>query len=297
MNWQDIPSLAALRAFEAAARHKSLSAAARDLNVTHAAIAQHVRQLEADLGVTLLERAGRGMAPTDAGQNLARDLQDGFATIGAAIRHLRNTSQVRPVHVSVTPSFATHWLMPRIGQFWQAQPDVALNINPSVGLVDLRRDGFDMAIRFGDGQWPDTDSRLLTHGDFWIVAAPAFLQKHPASTLLDTQHMPWVMEPHMLELRRLVEDQGLDLSHVELTLLESNALVLSAAVAGLGVSVHPKSLVERDVAAGTLQRIAQVPSGVLGYYIVTPCTPLRPQARLFQKWLFSEAQPPPQTDR
>ena len=141
-----LPSLSALRAFEAAARHQSLSAAARELNVTHAAIAQHVRQLEAELSEPLLYRAGRGVAPTEAGQQLARQLGEGFALIAEGVDTLRQQTAARPLAVSLTPSFAINWLMPRMGGFWQAHPDVMVSLTPNTALVDLRREGFDMAI-------------------------------------------------------------------------------------------------------------------------------------------------------
>ena len=289
MNWSRLPSLSALRAFEAAARHKSLSAAARELNVTHAAIAQHVRQLEANLSESLLFRSGRGVDTTEAGRRLAQYLNDGFDTIAQGVSELQRQKEDRPLSVSVTPSFATNWLMPRIGSFWQAHPEISLNINPSSALVDLRRDGFDLAIRFGDGHWPGLESTLLTTGEFWVVAAPGFNGGHLPETLMDAGTLPWIMEAHMLEWRRVVEDAGLSLEVVEMTVLETNELVLSATLAGLGVSVHPRSLVEREVASGTLSRICSLPVEGLGYHIVTLPGLRSHSQRAFEKWLLASA--------
>ncbi|MCP4822270.1 MAG: LysR family transcriptional regulator [Shimia sp.] len=289
MDWSSLPSLHALRAFEAAARLNSLSAAARELNVTHAAIAQHVRRLEADLATPLLTRAGRGVAPTADGRQLARQLADGFGTIAQGIAALRDANTDRPLTVSVTPSFAANWLMPRIGGFWQKHPEVTLNINPSIQLVDLKRDGIDMAIRFGDGDWPGVDTRLLTHGEFWIVATPDLLGHSPATTLQDAGKMPWIMEPHLMEWRRIVEDAGLDLNAVDITVLETNELVLSATLASLGVSVQPKSLVERDVKEGRLALICRLPTARLGYHLLHLPRPLLAREHAFKKWLLAEA--------
>ena len=110
MDWRDIPSLSALRAFEAAARLGSLSEAARALNVTHAAIAAHVRALETEFGQPLLRRSGRGMVPTQAGLELSRDLGSGFAEIAAGVRALKRGREDRPVILTTTPSFAENWL-------------------------------------------------------------------------------------------------------------------------------------------------------------------------------------------
>lgn len=289
MDWSTLPSLAALRAFEAAARHQNLSAAARELNVTHAAIAQHVRSLEADLSTPLLFRSGRGVALTEEGRHLAQHLSDGFEVIAEGVSALQRSKEDRPLSVSVTPSFAANWLMPRIGGFWQAHPEISLNINPSVHLIDLRRDGFDMAIRFGNGQWPGVSCELLTSGEFWVVASPKLLTTTQIPTLTEAGAYPWLIDLHMLEWRQVVEDAGLDLDMVKMTSLETNELVLSATVAGLGVSVHPKSLVEREVAFGTLKQICSLPRTDLGYHLVTLPRPLNAKERAFRKWLVAEA--------
>ncbi len=289
MDWSNLPSLSALRAFEAAARQRSFSGAARELNVTHAAIAQHVRRLEADLDVPLILREGRGVAPTDAGRKLAEQLLQGFETIAAGVRELRVDSEARPLQITATPAFAAHWLMPRLGSFWQAHPEVTLNINPGSNLVDLRRDGFDLGIRFGEGTWPKLTSELLTHGDFWVVAHPDLLQAHDACCWEDTARLPWLMEASMLERRRVVEDAGLCLDDTHLTLLETNQLVLSATQAALGVSVHPKALVEREVAFGQLLRICELKQENLGYFMVTLPDRQSKGLKLFKSWLRKTA--------
>ncbi len=289
MDWSKIPSLAALRAFEAAARHQNLSVAARELNVTHAAVAQHVRSLEADLATPLLFRSGRGVAPTEEGRFLAQHLTDGFNVIAEGIAELQRSKEDRPLSVSVTPSFAANWLMPRIGGFWQAHPEISLNINPSVKLINLRRDGFDMAVRFGNGLWPGLSCELLTSGEFWVVASPKLLSTSKNLTLTEAGNFPWLMDLHMLEWRQVVEDAGLDLNTVDMTSLETNELVLSATRAGLGVSVHPKSLVEREVAFGALTQICSLPSTDLGYHLVTLPRAFSAKERAFRKWLMAEA--------
>ena len=117
MNWRDLPSLAALRAFEVAARTGSYSAAAQELNVTHAAIAQHVRAVEAHLDTVLMVRDGRAMAPTEVGATLAAELSAGFRQIVEAVEAINADIEARPISVSVTPSFADNWLMPRLTRF------------------------------------------------------------------------------------------------------------------------------------------------------------------------------------
>ncbi|MCL4676548.1 MAG: LysR family transcriptional regulator, partial [Pararhodobacter sp.] len=161
MDWRDIPSLASLRAFDALARHGSLSAAARALNVTHAAVSQHLRALEAEFGEPLARRDGQGMQLTEAGDELAAALAEGFARIAGGVTQLRSRNAARPVVVALTPSFAEAWLMPRMGRFWAAHPDIEVRLVPGVALTDLRRDGVDVAIRFGKGAWPELEAEPL----------------------------------------------------------------------------------------------------------------------------------------
>lgn len=285
MDWRSLPSLASLRAFEAAARHQNLSGAARELNVTHAAISQHVRRLEEELGEVLLTRQGRGMALTDAGRLLADALSSGFATLKGGVDQIRQRGQDRAVQISVTPAFATQWLMPRIGSFWAEFPDITINISPSMDLIDLRRDGVDLAVRYGDGNWPGLEVELLTDGAFVVVAHPDLVRGRQVQALSDLVDLPWVMEAHMMERRRIVEEEGIDLDSVALTTMQTSDLVLSAIAAGLGVSVQPKSLIDPLVKAGTVVPLYSFTQTDLGYYIVTPPGAVTQNTQVFRAWL------------
>ena len=289
MEWSKIPSLSALRALEAAVRCQSFSNAARELNVTHAAIAHHVRSLEAEFAESLVVRQGRGVVATPAGKQLADSLQAGFSIIADGVETLRSQTEGRPLNIAVTPAFAANWLMPRIGEFWAAHPEISVNISPSVALVDLRRDGFDMAIRYGNGQWPNLEVELLTDGDFWVVSHPDLVRGRVVSCLPDVADLPWVMERHMVERRSIVERAGVEFDKVQLTLLNTNGLVLSAAAAGLGITVQPKSLVERQTKAGELVKICELNQENFGYYIVTQPDREPVGLRAFRKWLRSYA--------
>lgn len=289
MDWTRVPSLAALRAFESAARCQSFSKAARELNVTHAAIAHHVRGLEAEFSESLIIRQGRGVAVTAAGLQLAESLQAGFSTIASGVERLRTQSENRSLNITVTPAFAANWLMPRIGEFWAKHPEISLTINPSIGLTDLRKDGFDLAIRYGDGGWPNVKSELLTDGDFWVVAHPDLVKGRTVRCLQDVVGLPWLMESHMMERKAIVEREGIDFEQIDLTLLNTNGLVLSAVAAGLGISVQPKSIVERDVQARELVKICELNQENLGYYMVMLPDRDPKGLRAFRSWLRTKA--------
>jgi LysR family glycine cleavage system transcriptional activator len=136
MDWRRLPSLSALRAFEAQARLGGFTAAARELNITQAAVAQHVRRLEDFFSCALVQRQGRAMGLTDAGRRLTATLTDGFSTIEAGVADLMADTETRPLTVSTTPSFAENWLMPRLGAFWAGHPDIGIALRPEPGLVD-----------------------------------------------------------------------------------------------------------------------------------------------------------------
>jgi LysR family glycine cleavage system transcriptional activator len=164
MDWRDIPSLSALRAFEAAARLGSYSEAARSLNVTHAAIAQHVRSLEAHFGQPLMQREGRAMAVTEAGRRLHRDVAAGFGEIATGVRALIRERADAPISLTTTQSFAENWLMPRMAQFWATHPGVTVSVSVDNRVIDLRRSEHHLGIRFGAGDWPGLTAEKLTAG-------------------------------------------------------------------------------------------------------------------------------------
>lgn len=285
MDWHAIPSLASLRAFEATARLSSFSKAARELNVTHAAIAQHVRSLENYFAETLVMRRGRGMVVTEKGATLADSLKVGFLAIAEGVEALRQLSDGRPLNISLTPAFAANWLMPRIGAFWAEHPQITVNLNPSVHSVDLAQDGIDMAIRFGRGNWQGLHSEALTNGDHVVVARPDLVKGRIIHSLKDVVDIPWVFEGHMMESKAMIENEGIDLTGANITIFNTNELVLSAVRAGLGMSAHPLALVEKEIEAGNLANICSLKDDGLGYYMVTRKGRVTPALLQFQKWL------------
>ncbi|WP_071673790.1 LysR family transcriptional regulator [Nioella nitratireducens] len=285
MDWREIPSLAALRAFEAAARLETFSAAARELNVTHAAIAQHVRSLEDHFGQKLMLREGRGMRTTAAGRRLAADLGEGFSTIAAGVRTLMDNQRQRPLQVTMTPSFAEAWLMPRIGQFWSRHPDIEVALIPSVSVIDLRRDGFDMALRFGEGDWPGYDVEPLVMSPFVVVAAPDLAKGRMLDEMGALDQYRWFTSEASREQLVWGHAAGLDMARINFTELPNNSLAQAAARAGHGVSIQAQTLVEGDLRDGRLVALYTGESEGLGYHIVTPRGPKPPALAAFVSWL------------
>lgn len=293
MNWREIPSLSALRAFEAAARLGSFSAAARSLNVTHAAIAQHVRALEEEFGETLMERQGRNMVPTVSGRRFAHDLEAGFSEIAAGVRTLRQARGEGPISLTTTVTFAENWLMPRIARFWAERPDIPITIAADNRVHDLRREGHDLAIRYGRGDWPGLEVTLLTPADSVIVAHPDLMARLPDSydaTSPDAPRilmsLPWLTDRSFGEVDSWLVAKGLDPAMLNRTELEGNNLVLAASRAGAGVSMHPRAVVERDLRLGALVVLwEETDSSALGYYILTPRGADSARVKVFLDWL------------
>ena len=285
MDWRTLPSLTSLRAYEAAARLSSFSLAGRELNVTHAAVAQQVRGLEAELGVELIFRQGRGLAVTPEGAKLAQALGEAFRGIAQALAEVSGAAPGAPVRVTLTPAFAAQWLMPRLGAFWKAHPDIEVSLNPDKRLVDLRREGIDIALRFGNGKWPGLEAEFLTAADYVIVAAPDLLGGRHDLTPAELSAMPWVIEQDWPEALTWLKSFGLKPDAMNISYMPTEELALSAARQGYGLHVEAAALVEADVEVGALEIVGRVRDDSLAYYMVTKPGPKRAELKVFMTWL------------
>lgn len=289
MNWHDIPSLMALRAFEAAARHGSLSAAARDLNVTHAAIGQHVRALEDHFGQSLMQRDGRGMAATPEGRALADRLSEAFGIIAAASHDLHDLSKTRAIRVAITPSLAANWLMPRIGSFWDLHPDIEVELLPAGKLVDLRRDNVDVAIRYGKGGWPGVSVSKLMDAGHVAVASTTYMKGRTVNCFDDLKGARWLMGKAQSEEGFWVKTNGIDLDVENVTVFQTAQLTREAALAGLGVTVIPAPIADPHIKSGKLVALCSEENSPAAYHVLTRPEVISPQRDIFVKWLKSEA--------
>lgn len=289
IDWKTFPSLTALRAFAAAAESKSFSGAARVLNVTHAAVAQQVRSLEDHLGVELVFRSGRGLDLTPEGVRLAQGVNEAFRTVEGALQEIQTAQPGAPLRVTLTPAFAAQWLMPRLGQFWALHPEIAVSLHPDKRLSDLRREGLEIGIRFGNGDWPGLEVEFLTSAQYVIVAAPALLKGRGDLSLDDMSAMPWVIEPDWPEAMVWLKSAGLHPDAMNISYIPTEELALSAARQGYGLHVEAAALVEADLRAGTLVEVGRIRDDSLAYYIVTRPGPRRAELKEFIKWLRAVA--------
>ncbi len=287
-----MPPLTALRAFDALAETGSASAAGAALNVSHAAVSQQIRALENHMGLGLVDRSGRGLSLTPEGHELAEALRVGFGAISRTVEALSAADAGRPVHVSCTPTFAAQWLMPRLAPFRQAHPEVDLMIDPTPQLVSLEPGGTDVALRFGQGQWPGLESSLLFKTPLIAVAAPRLVGDRAIEEPADLTDLPWLQEfgtnesSDWLRRRGVTKDRAAGLTQMP------GHMLLEALREGQGVAVTVLEWVRADVEAGRLLKLFEDDADT-GYYVVTRPGPMRPPARAFTGWLRREARAQP----
>ncbi len=249
-----LPPLTQLRAFEAAARHRSFKRAALELSVTSAAISHQVRELESSIGVLLFERRTREVVPTASALRLYPVLRDGFDAFAAAL-HALAAGESRTVTLSTTPAFATQWLLPRLPQLQRLHPGIELRLHASDDAVDLAVDDVDLAVRYGDGPFPDHEALRFADDRLLPVASPALGLRAPPDLAghrlihfdwrRDAGKRPtWKTWMWAAGMEHADASHGLRFSEV--------AHAIQAAVAGQGVALLNEVLVADALARGVL---------------------------------------------
>lgn len=285
-----LPPMQALRAFEAAARLHGLTKAAQSLSLTHGAISHQIKALEGDLGVRLIERAGRGIRLTDEGDRFARRVRTAFAELTTAVTELTARANPRQLRVTVSPSFAARWLLPRIGRFVAAHPDVDLDVRANMANVDFASDDSDVGIRYGYGDWPGLGIELLLEDKFFPVCSPRIangrLPARPADlanyTLLRSEDEFW---------KPWLEAAGLDWPEPERgPIFNDSAHLIQAAAEGQGIALARTTLLGNDVRNGVLVRLfgVEVASPRKHYLVYPTRTANSSKLALFRQWLHDE---------
>jgi LysR family glycine cleavage system transcriptional activator len=289
MRWTDMPPLTALRAFAVLAETGSASRAGAALNVSHAAISQHVRTLEDRLHVKLVRRAGRGLALTAEGQALADALLGAFGDMCAALDALTAQEADRPLQITTTPNFTANWLMPRLADFRARNPDVELMINPSPGLTRVGPDGFDVAIRFGNGDWPGLSVQPLVMSSIVILAARDLIGDRRIDSPSDLLDLPWLQELGTVEVTAWLTRHGVTETRVRnMTHLPGN-YILEAIRRGDGISATARAFAEDDIKSGRILVLYEDVTPGTGYHIVTAPGVMRPSVKAFTAWLRRQA--------
>ncbi len=287
MDWRGFPPLSALRAFSAFAGAPSLDQAGAQIGVTHAAISQQIRGLEAHLGLALVDRGGRRLALTPEGKRLAEALEGGFGQIAATLAALTGADETAPLRITTTPSFAAGWLMPRLADFRAHHPSIDLAIDPAPDNREIGRDA-DVALRYGNGHWPGLEARLILRSSVVVVAAPSLVPPGPMPDLDHLAGLPWLQELGTNEASQFFETYGLTRRVGAAIISLPGNLMLDAARDGQGVAVIAQAFVAADLAAGRLRLLFE-DADREGYFLVTRPGPQRKALKAFCAWVLRQA--------
>lgn len=289
MDWLRLPPLNSLRAFTALAETGSFTLAADRLNVTHAAVSQQVRKLERHLGVPLVIRIGRGVELTGRGALLARELDVGFSVISRGVERLAGEMASRPVQVTMSPAFAVEWLLPRIADFQQRNPEITLMLNPTSEIVELKPGGIDVAIRYRDRRRIDHDVQPVLVSDMIVIGTPSLVGGRDLGDPASLVDLPWLQELGTNEaadwftFHGVVPDRPLVVNHMP------GNLIMDAVRRGDGITYTARAFFREDLNSGKVVELFSEPLfGV--YYIRTPEGERRPAVNAFLEWLLTEAE-------
>ncbi|WP_111413109.1 transcriptional regulator GcvA [Billgrantia lactosivorans] len=284
-----LPSLSALRAFEAAARHLSAKRAAEELSVTPTAISHQIRQLEESLGVALFVRRPRQLILTAQGQALLGVLSESFDAIAETVTKLRRPPSRQAVTLSTTPAVAARWLLPWVCLLRDAHPQIDLSIQVSHDWVALDGIVADMAIRYGEGPWPGLVAEKLFDNVFIPVCSPALELHTPAElvrhTLLHFSSPKATAPVDWAAWQRRVLVPGLDVSAGLLFSDESHGI--TAALDGQGVALMSRHLIAEELRQGRLVQPFGPEITVLPFHLVYPPERLgEPAIAAVREWIL-----------
>lgn len=253
VGFPELPSLNALRVFEVVARHLNFRLAAEEIGVTQAAVAQQVRGLEATLQVRLFERLPRGLGLTDAGRAYSHSVRSALAMIDDATRSLRPAAL--HLTVSVTPTFASKWLIPRLGQLAELHPGIDLRVLATDRLSHFHTDGVDLAVRYGRPPFgPGLETLLLMEQPIVAVASPRLLSENgPPETFAALQRYVALHDAHdFWPSFCAAAFPGHPPAAARSVRFNQTSLAIEAAVGGQGIALASYAFVCDDIAAGRL---------------------------------------------
>jgi LysR family glycine cleavage system transcriptional activator len=290
-----IPPTAALRAFEAAARHRSFTAAAKELRVTQSAVSHQLRYLEEFWQLRLFER-GRQLELTRGGERLLPIVSDFLSGLSAALEELSPRQGKQSLKVSTTQSFAVRWLVPRLAEFQALHPDLQISISTTEQLVDFPAEQVDVAIRLGQGNYPGLHAELLLREQLFPVAAPDLVRR------LGTPSQPTDLLRYPLLLRDsapIVPKWEYWFERAGISSAKFNAgacfpdtnMAIQAALAGHGAALVRSAHVEHELDTARLIRLCDIdcPSPVAYFFVCPKGVERQGRVRAFRKWIFEKA--------
>jgi LysR family glycine cleavage system transcriptional activator len=291
-----LPSLSALRTFEAAARHLSFTRAAAELNITQSAVSRQIRGLEDYLRLKLFERTPQQLILTPVGRAYLEEIRAALDRIQAAtLTMLSDQGRGGMLVVATLPAFAMKWLIPRLNLFYTERPDIGINLVTRNAPFDFDNEGIDAAIHYGNKDWTGVAAQRLIGDEMVAVCSPGYLATHPPLNALAD------LENHVLlqngrrprTWQAWLEAVGAPaINHWAGPRFEHFYMMLQAALAGLGIALMPKVLVADDLASERLVLAFDLPYRTEeAYYVVhSEGKGDDPRVKSFREWLLRTAQ-------
>jgi len=269
-----------------------MAAAAGALGITPGAVSQQIKSLEARLGLILIERRGRRTKLTPAGVRLYAAMSDGFAKIEAALHEIGSSDRTVTLRVSTVSSFATAWLIPRIGRFTEKHRSIDVRIETSAKLADFHRGGVDVALRHGEGPYPGLTSIKFLDPRLIPVASPLLLNGGvKIRSLREVLQYPLLHDGALAEWPNWFRSEGIEDPRMHRgPAFEDDLMLLRAAAAGQGVALIRDIYLDEGTAGGPLTQVLdQCPTSPRAYYLVA-AYPAMPHVEAFKNWILEEAQ-------
>jgi LysR family glycine cleavage system transcriptional activator len=287
-----LPSLNALKAFEAAARSESFTRAAEELCVTQGAVSHQVKALEATLGIKLFNRERQRLVMTEAGREYLAVVRDALDRIAAGTDRLVQRQRSGALTVSTSPDFAAKWLVYRLGRFAERHAEIDLRVSAAAHQVDFAREDVDLAVRHGDGKWPGLDVVRLCAEQLFPVCSPKLMSgRSRITSASDLLKFPLLRLDDWRTWTRWFEAAGVTDPVAHGPMLNRASMLIDAAVDGQGIALARTALAAWDIINGRLVRPIDVCLRMLNtYWIVCPkATSSLPKIVTFRKWLLAEA--------
>lgn len=301
--WNEIPSLQSLKLFDAVVRHHSMTRAAKDAGISQSAVSQMIRQLENFVDTPLLDRSTRPMKLTEAGLEFHRTVIETLGRLANTVDDMRKASsgETNVVTVSCNLGCATYWLMPRLNYFSAKHPEISVHVMAAYQGAAGLHDGSDIALRYGDGQWPDGPWEMLLRETLVPVCSPGYLERNGQARDLDELssrrliHVA-VDDPDWLGWGSYFKAQDFRRPKASGELRFGNYVqAVQSALMGDGIMLGWRSVVADQIASGLLTPACKLPVQLQSGYYVNSHHPLEDggDKALFLAWLKDEADKTP----
>lgn len=286
-----LPSTASLRSLEALDRLGSVTAAAKELNLSQSAVSRQIQKLEESLGVDLAFRKGRNLLLADEASNYAAEIRYALDKITQATHKIIINPEGGKLDLAVLPAFGAQWLLPRLANFSRCHPEITVNLSTRLKPFNFSMERFDAAINFRSDDWPGTESLWLKGETVVAVCSPNFLKANSFRDVHDLLSLPLLhIETRPNAWSEWFYAHGVEYIMPRGTMYDHFAIIIQATVHGLGVALLPDYLVEKELEFGSLTTVWGQPINIPGgYHLIWPREKsYNPVLVKFRNWITTE---------